>query len=139
MKENNVNADREYINSVCGLIKEKATFMKDFWSLGSYFFQKPDGYDEKVIEKKWDANAPKFFEALANGFKNATDFNAESAHNIFEATGTQLELKAGNYMQLFRVILSGQSSGPSIWDMVALLGKNEVVERIEEGLKRFGK
>ena len=139
LKENNVNADREYINSVCGLIKEKATFMKDFWSLGSYFFQKPDGYDEKVIEKKWDANAPKFFEALANGFKNATDFNAESAHNIFEATGTQLELKAGNYMQLFRVILSGQSSGPSIWDMVALLGKNEVVERIEEGLKRFGK
>ena len=139
LKEEGVNADPEFINKVCGLIKEKATFMNDFWSIGHYFFKRPAEYDEKVIEKKWDANAPSFFNSLADALKNAGSFSAEETHNIFEQTATSLNLKPGNYFQLFRVLISGQGAGPSLWEMVELLGKDEVLARLEIAVNRFTK
>ncbi len=139
LKDQGIEINLEYVQNVCGLIKEKATFMKDFWSLSSYFFKKPEHYDEKVIEKKWDAEASLFLSALINIFSTLTDFKSESAHKGFEEAAVSLNLKSGNYMQLFRVVVSGQASGPSIWDMVALIGKDEIVNRLQLAMQLYGK
>jgi len=44
-------------------------------------------------------------------------------------------MNAGNFMQLFRVVLSGLAGGPVLFEMVALLGKAAVVRRIEGFIK----
>ncbi|MGZ5243224.1 MAG: glutamate--tRNA ligase, partial [Bacteroidia bacterium] len=93
LKENGISADKEYIEKVCGLIKEKATFTQDFWSLGSYFFQKPTKYDEGVIAKKWDAAAPEFFTKLKENFAAQTDFTAENLHKMYEETANNSGIK----------------------------------------------
>lgn len=132
-----IKADQHYIEQVCGLIKEKATFISDFWSLGHYFFIRPEKYDEKVVEKKWDDNAAKFMAALKDNFAALTNFNAEETQKTFEATAQDLGQKPGNYMQLFRVVISGEASGPAIWEMVAVLGKEEILTRIENALVKI--
>ena len=45
--------DADYITSVIGLIKERATFVEDLWELGSFFFQAPEEYDPKAAKKNW--------------------------------------------------------------------------------------
>ncbi len=45
--------DRDYIKKVITLLKERATFVKDFWELGNYFFVSPQEYDPKALKKHW--------------------------------------------------------------------------------------
>ncbi|MCX6352964.1 MAG: glutamate--tRNA ligase [Bacteroidetes bacterium] len=133
-----VEVSDEYLQKVCGLIKEKATFLKDFWSLGSYFFLRPMHYDESVIAKKWDANCPAFFTAVNEKFKTTANFTAAELQVIYEQTATEMNLKPGNYMQLFRVLISGQAAGPAVWEMVEVIGKTETNIRIETAIEKFG-
>ena len=45
--------DNEFVASVCHQLKERATFVKDMWLEGAYYFAAPTTYDEKTIRKKW--------------------------------------------------------------------------------------
>lgn len=128
---------RKYLEDVCGLIKEKATLLTELWAVSHFFFIPPKTYNEGVVSKKWDENAPLLFAKIKENFDalSSTDFTATKTHDLFEATASELGLKAGNYMQLFRVVISGEAGGPVLWDMVELLGKEEVSGRIESAIK----
>ncbi len=137
LEVNGITADKTYVEKVCGLIKEKATFTKDFWSLGYYFFKKPEKYDEGVIAKKWDANAPEFFTKLKEAFASQTDTSADNIHKVYEETANSAGIKPGQYMQLLRVLITGEAGGPQLWDALSLLGKDEIVERLNIAVEKF--
>lgn len=126
----------EYIEKVCGLVKEKAHFVNEFWDIGSYFFIAPNNYDEKVVEKRFDSDAANFLNAVNAEFKGLSDFTAENTENTFKACAEKLGIGAGKVMQLFRVSISGVGGGPALFEIVALLGKDEVVDRINLFLEK---
>ena len=43
--------DVNYIEMVINLVKERATFVGDFWGLSHFFFITPESYDEKASKK----------------------------------------------------------------------------------------
>ena len=43
--------DVNFISIVVALIKERATFVQDFWDLSHYFFIAPTTYDDKASKK----------------------------------------------------------------------------------------
>ena len=63
--------------------------------------------------------------------ESVADFKAENVKAAFEATATSNETKPGEVLQLFRVLLSGESGGPDLFIMTELLGKEEVIKRIQ--------
>jgi glutamyl-tRNA synthetase len=136
LEANGVKADKDFVEKVCGLIKEKATFTNDFWKLGYFFFKRPEQYDETVIRKKWDAAAPDFFEKLKENLAALNDFSPAEIQRVYEETASDAGLKPGNYMQLLRVVVSGEAGGPALWDMIALLRKDEIVERLSAALAK---
>ena len=52
LKKNDISAEINYVANVCQQLKERATFIKDMWSEGKYYFQPPKSYDDKVIRIK---------------------------------------------------------------------------------------
>ena len=58
LKQNNIKMDDEFVASVCNQLKERATFVKDMWLEGAYYFAAPTTYDEKTIRKKWKEDTP---------------------------------------------------------------------------------
>ena len=50
----------KFVTVVCEQLKERATFLKDMWEEGKYYFVAPTIYDEKTIRKKWKENTPKY-------------------------------------------------------------------------------
>ncbi len=132
------NADFGYVKKVCALIKEKATFLNEFWGLGSYFFTAPEAYDVDVIKKRWNEKTCSFVAELANVFKAGTEFNAAVTENVFKQTCERTGVKTGEVMQLYRVCISGAAGGPALFEITALLGKEEVVTRLETALKKIG-
>ncbi len=128
------NQELEYLVKVCALVKEKATFVGDFWELSSYLFIAPTDYDAEAIKKKWNDNSGKFFELLIESFKKVAPFTRTEIDQAIKDTATLLGIKAGEIMQLLRVMVSGKSSGVDLLGMIELLGRDEVTERLTKGL-----
>lgn len=54
LQEKNISyPSQDYVNIVCGLVKERAVFVEDLFELSGFFFQAPKGYDEKNVKKCW--------------------------------------------------------------------------------------
>ncbi|GIV44593.1 MAG: hypothetical protein KatS3mg035_1716 [Bacteroidia bacterium] len=106
-----INKDRTYINEVCRLLQEKAHFINEFWSLGSYFFEAPQTYDEDVIKKRWNEKSTPFFVALTDAFSALNNFSANEIENSFKLTCESQGVKTGEVMQLLRVLITGVGGG----------------------------
>lgn len=137
LKSKGINFDFNYVQSVCSLIKEKAQFITEFWSLSSYFFEEPTEYDLDIVKKKWKDQIPAFIESFAHKLNDLNDFNAVEIENIFKAHAESMGISAGSIMQIFRVALSGQGAGPAIFEMTALLGKEKVISRLLVATAKF--
>ncbi len=136
LEEKGIKAERSYVEKVCKLMKEKAHFVNEFWSLGSYFFIAPDTYDTEVVKKRWNDSSKQFIAALVTAFQSTESFTATETETVFKATAEKLEIGSGSVMQMLRVCISGVGGGPHLFDVVELLGKKEVIKRLETaGLK----
>lgn len=136
LKEKNIQSEISYVEKVCALVKEKASFFKEFWELGSYFFIQPGHFDESVIKKKWNDQMPVFFTKLKDKLSILDSPDAKTIEVEFKTTATEMDMSPGAFMQLFRMILTGHSSGPALFEIAAVLGKSEVIERITAGLEK---
>jgi glutamyl-tRNA synthetase len=120
-----------YIQGVCKLVKEKSHFVNEFWDAGKYFFIAPSTYDADVIKKRWNDQSKSFIQAVTTAFKTLNTFTAAETEAAFKATAEVQGIATGQVMQLFRVCLSGVGGGPMLFEMVELLGKEEVLKRLE--------
>ncbi len=132
-----INADIKYVEKVCALIKEKAQFITEFWSLAFYFFEEPTEFDAEVIKKRWKDNVPDFLLNLTNALKTLEDFSHTSIENKFKEIAEQTGISPGSVMQIFRVAISGVAAGPAIFEMISLIGREKVVARLERAIKYF--
>ena len=125
----------QYLQGVCGLVKEKSHFVTEFWESGKYFFIAPSSYDADVIKKKWNEQSSGFIKELTTVYKNLNIFTSPETEKAFKETAEKMGIGAGSVMQLFRVCLSGVGGGPVLFDMVELLGKDEVVMRLNNATR----
>ena len=134
-----LEAEDSYIAQVCELMKERATFVQDILKEGRYFFEAPTSYDEKTIKKKWKEQTPEIIKELRDLLAALPSFDAESIGACFKAFLEAKELGFGAVMPGFRVSVTGLGAGASMNDIAALLGKEEVLNRIDIALKTIKK
>lgn len=136
--QKNVKTSKEYVEKVCALIKEKAQFVNEFWSLGSYFFEEPTEFDNDLVQKKWKDAVPAFMQDMHMELSNLADFSAASIEACFKATAEKNGISPGSVMQIFRIALSGVAAGPAIFEMVEVLGKETALRRLKHAISTFG-
>ncbi|HJN63286.1 MAG: glutamate--tRNA ligase [Flavobacteriales bacterium] len=137
LKENGVEAEDNFVETVCEQLKERATFVKDMWEEGKYYFLSPTSYDEKTIRKKWKEDTPKYVSELKNRLAELADFSSESIEIEFKKYLEENELGMGKLLPAFRVCLTGLGMGPSIFDIASLLGKEKTIKRMETALEKI--
>ncbi len=139
LEQHGVKREDAFIQKFCGLLSDRVTFVEDFWEQGNYFFARPEAYDEKTLRKRWKPESAVAFEKLVGELMGLKDFSSEvvdkSVHDFVAANNYNL----GDVLSVFRIMLSGVTQGPAVFDIAALLGKDEVVERIKIGIGRFNK
>jgi len=135
LKTKGIHTTPEYVLKAIHLIKEKAVFSSDFWNLGGFLFVAPLSYDADVIKKRWNEAATKFFAALKEDCNSISAFNTANIEETFKKCAEKQGIPAGQVMQLFRVCVSGAAGGPALFEMCELLGKEEVVQRLDAALR----
>ena len=137
LKENEVEADNDFVETVCEQLKERATFVKDMWEEGKYYFSAPTRYNEKTIRKKWKEDTPKYVSELKDKLSVLSDFSSENIEVEFKKYLEENELGMGRLLPAFRVCLTGLGMGPSLFDIASLLGKEETIKRMETALEKI--
>ncbi len=132
LKEKGYEAPDAFLEEYCRLVKEKARFVHEFWEHGSFLFQEPEQYDEKVLQKKWSAASRSILTSFVEKIKSLNEWNAQSLQEAFQSLQPVDNSKPD--MQLLRVLTTGLAGGPQLFDVLALLGKEKTIKRIEKAL-----
>ncbi len=131
-----VSLENVDLEKICDLMKERATFVKDIWEESQFFFAAPTTYDEKTLRKKWKENTPEVLTQLMELLSNISDFTSENIEASFKAFLEEKELGFGAVLPNFRLAVTGLGMGPSLFQISALLGKDEVLKRIQTALQK---
>ena len=126
----------DYLAKVSELLKERAVFVKEMTE-DDFYFVAPTEFDEKTIKKKWKENTPSIIEAMITKFEEIEDFSAENVETAFKSYLSDNEIGMGAVLPNFRVLVTGKGMGPSMFQISAILGKEETLSRLKAGLLKF--
>ena len=133
LKEKGHEKDDTFMIDFCKLVKEKVQFVHEFWDHGKYIFEAPTSYDQKIMTKKWNDTSVTLFNSVLITFNSIDTWTSQNIHDAFEDL---LKTTGKIDMQLLRVLITGVAGGPQLFDMLALIGKNEVIKRLELALQK---
>ncbi|MBU2949689.1 glutamate--tRNA ligase [Tamlana agarivorans] len=123
--------DLQYISMAVGLIKERATFVSDFWDLSHYFFTAPTTYDQKASKKAFKEETKDILSKVISIVNTIEDFTVENMQTEIKGWITSNEIGFGKVMMPLRLALVGALQGPDVFDIMYMIGKNESIKRIE--------
>lgn len=126
--------DIGYIELVVDLIKERASFVSDFWNLSRYFFLAPSGYDEKASKKAFKDRTPELLAKVVEIISQTEDYSVENLQKNIKGWITENNIGFGAVMMPLRLSLVGALQGPDVFDIMFLIGKDESIKRIEAAI-----
>lgn len=132
-------SDNDYLSKIVALVKDRCTLLTDFVSQSSFFFSPPKTLDTDAVKPKWNDRKKEFFKQLISNFNITNDWSASTLENNFQTTVVANQLKPGEVMLPLRIMLVGGKFGPGVFEIAALLGKEETLRRIQFALEEFGK
>ncbi len=135
LEKYNIIYDKDFVAQVCGFVKDRVNFVHEFWEQSSYFFTAPSTYDEKARQKYWKPETPALIQQLHDLLSGISDFSKENVEHFVHQWITDNSLSMGAVMNAFRLCVVGASKGPGMFDIVALLGKEETLKRLLKTLK----
>jgi len=127
---------KEQLETVCHLMKERATFVQDIFTEGKYLLEKPENFDEQTVSKKWKDDSAELMKEWITIFSAIENFEHDSIENAFKTFLEQKGMGIGAFLPLFRLLITGTGMGPSMFEIAAFLGKQECIDRMNQGLTK---
>ncbi|HEY0841642.1 glutamate--tRNA ligase [Methylotenera sp.] len=116
--------------AVIDLYKERAHTLNELASSIAYFYQKPV-IDQAAAEKHLTAEIKPAMQKLTQALA-AVEWQAEAIHHVLNDVVTEFQLKFPKVAMPLRVMLTGIAQSPSIDQVMVLLGRDEVIARMNE-------
>ncbi|MFT6869457.1 MAG: glutamyl-tRNA synthetase [Polaribacter sp.] len=132
-----IDKDKEYVQKVVSEIKERAIFVADFWDLSSFFFVNPQEYDAKASKKNWKEGTSELMQELITVLSNIGDFSSENTEKEVKEWISVKEIGFGKVMQPLRLSLVGKLAGPHLFYIIAMIGKEDTLYRIENAIEKL--
>ena len=121
---------------IISLMKERATFPKDIYTEGIFFFEAPSGYDAKALKKAWNPAAAETMQAFKSMLTDAS-FDADDLKELIHRFAEEKNLSVGKVMMPLRLCLVGELKGPDVPDIMQILGKEETAARIQNAVNNI--
>ncbi len=137
--ENNVLVEEHQLAEAIGLVKERVNFVAELWGQLDFFFKRPEQYDAKAVKKRWKQNSYDQMLELKEILSKVDDFTTENTESVVKQWIADNEYGMGVVMNAFRLLIVGALKGPHLFDICALIGQDETLARIEQGLHEIGR
>jgi len=129
-----LHQDAHHLEKIIELIKERATFVSDFWDLSNYFFTGPTSYEDKAVKKQWKEDSAEIMSNLLPILNAIEDFSSLTIEKIVKDWITSQDYSFGKVMPPLRLVIVGDMKGPHIFDIITLIGKEATMQRIKTAI-----
>jgi glutamyl-tRNA synthetase len=138
LKATGIDVPLERATSAASLLKERATFIDDMLE-GTYLLTSGSPLQDNVtgtdeLKKRWKPEAAPAIEQYITRLEGLPAFSAGALETAFNEVLQANGLKIGQVMPLYRLFVAGRMQGPGMFDVSALLGRDEVIARLRSGL-----
>lgn len=139
LEQEGIQFDAEKLATICGLMKERATFAKDILSEGAYLLARPAQFDAETIKKRWKPETTGYIQEWNGLLADIQEFTAANIETAFKAFLEAKQVGIGAILLPYRLTLTGVGAGPGMFEISAFLGKEEVIARLGIGLETIEK
>ena len=122
--------DLEWLGQMAELFRERAKTLKEIVERGRFFFEAPTGYDPQAVQKVFTPDALPRLRLTIKRLESLSPFDAPTIETFYRGLAAELDLKLVDLAQLARVALTGGTISPPIFQVVALLGREETLKRL---------
>jgi len=133
----NIAAPISQIETVIPLIKERASFIKDLWAAADFFFQRPTQYDEAGVKRAVKENTCSLIADLTPVLNEHPWDSVQTLSEAVKGWCANRGVGMGQVMMPFRLFLVGAMKGPDVFQIMMVLGEQEVLTRLRNGLEAF--
>jgi glutamyl-tRNA synthetase len=128
-------SDRNKLISVVKNLKERSKTLKEMALMARFFFTDDFEYDEKAREKFLTADTMPILDSFLSGLNKIDFLDENEQKKLIEGMVKSFNKKVVEIIQPIRVALSGKTVSPGIFEVIAILGKESVEQRIERAIK----
>jgi glutamyl-tRNA synthetase len=126
------------MTAVVKTLQDRAKTLVEMANGARFYFEAPVAYDEKAAAKFLNEEKRGVLELLIKHLGAQTDYTFENVEDAFKSIMEESGLKLGKIGPTVRVALTGGTVSPGIYDVVAVLGKDAVVTRLQKALSWLG-
>ena len=128
---------QDYLLKVIDLIKPRSNSLTDLINQSQYFFSSPKNFDSTKLKKIWKQDTSEKIIELKNVLNSINSWAANELESNFKSFTDQKGIGIGKVMQPMRFLICGSLQGPSLFDLMELIGKEESLKRINYAINEF--
>lgn len=132
--KNITGVEESLLDRVIALVKDRCTLLPDFYEQSYFFFKAPEQIDTASIQPKWNESKRQFFESFAEELNAIPDWQSAFIEDGFKKLVAIANMKPGELLLPFRIMLVGGKFGPAVFDIAEILGPTETIARIRTTL-----
>lgn len=122
--------DSDWMKSIIKSVQEKARYLKDFPALTDFYFNDVKEYEEKGMKKFITEQRIEYLKVLMDKLSGLDDFSEHNIEDIYRKYAEEKELKGADIIHPTRLALTGVTVGPSLFELMGILGKDIVLQRL---------
>lgn len=127
------------LDAVVTTLQDRAKTLVEMAQSAKFYFVEPETYDETAAAKFLTEDKRTVLELLIRNLSELPEFDLEQVEAAFKKVLEETGLKLGKVGPTVRVALTGGTVSPGIFEVIAVLGKERVVRRLEKALASLDK
>jgi len=128
----------EYVKLALDTCKGKVKLFSELPAYGGFYFADEIQYDPEAAARELvPENKPRLLK-LREALAKLEPFEADAIGNALKATAQELGIKPGVLVHPTRLACCGNTAGPSLYHLIAILGKERVLLRLDRALATMG-
>lgn len=129
------NFDRKKLESIVKLFQSRSSTLMELVEWTDFIFAESFAVDPQAKAKYLSADCAKEFQLLTQRLKSLSVFDIRSTEEAFRGLVKELNIQASDLVHPVRVVLTGKSVGPGLFETMVVLGKEKTIQRLRQSQK----
>lgn len=127
-----------YIRAALDTCKGKLKWFGELPAYAGFYFTDVVNIDPAALAKDFTPEAKTRIIKMRNAFAGTEEFSAAKLEQTLKAVAAELGIKAGPLVHPTRVACTGSTAGPSLYHLLEILGKERVLQRLDQAMELAG-
>lgn len=137
LRQENINTDRlsdDYLKKTLELYRVRIKTLSEFWPLTDFLFSDNYSVEEGGREQFESAEVRQFLDDLIDRLEVMDTFRSDDLDCVFRSFAGERNIKPSKIIHPVRMAISGKTKGAGLFEIMELLGKKVVLERLRRAV-----